>query len=44
MSQFFNEHEIQNPGSYLINCDPEKIWRKKKYEFLRKCLYREKDS
>ena len=44
MSQFFNDHEIQSPGSQLINCGPEKILRKKNYEFLRKCLFREKDS
>ena len=25
MSQFFNDHEIQSPGSKLINCGPEKI-------------------
>ena len=25
MSQFFNDHEIQNPGGKLINCGPEKI-------------------
>ena len=35
MSQFFNDHEIQNVGSQLINCGPEKIWRKKNYEFFR---------
>ena len=44
MSQFFNDHEIQSPGSKLINCGPEKIWRKKNYELLRKCFFREKDS
>ena len=25
MSQFFNDHEIQSPGSKLINCGREKI-------------------
>ena len=44
MSQFFNDHEIQSPGSYLINCGPEKILGKKNYEFLRKRFSREKDS
>ena len=44
MSQFFSDHEIQNPGSYLINCGPEKIGRKKNYKFLRKYFFCEKDS
>ena len=26
MPQFFNDYEIQNPGSKLINCGPEKIF------------------
>ena len=30
MSQFFKDHEIQNPGSQLINWGPEKILKKKK--------------
>ena len=29
MSQFFNDHEIQNPGSKLMNCGPEKFEGKK---------------
>ena len=33
MSQFFNDHEIQNPGSKLINCGPGKIGRKKNTNF-----------
>ena len=37
-------NEIQNPGSQLINCGPEKIWRETNYDFLRKCFFREKDS
>ena len=44
MSQFFNDHEIQNPGSELIICGPENIWREKNYEFLGKWFFREKDS
>ena len=28
----------------LVNCGAEKIWKKKNYEFLRKCFFREKDS
>ena len=44
MSQFFNDHEIQNPGSELINSGPEKIWREKNSKFLRKCFFHEKDS
>ena len=39
MSQFFNDHEIQSLGSSLINCGPEKIWRKKNYEFIKKMLF-----
>ena len=39
MSQFFNDREIQNPGSELINCGPEKIWRKKKLRIFKKMLF-----
>ena len=34
MSQFFNDHEIQNPGSLLLPW--KKLKEKKNYEFLRK--------
>ena len=45
MSQFFNDHEIQNPGSQLINCGPKKnLKEKKNYEIFKKCCFREKDS
>ena len=46
MSEFFNDHEIQNPGSKLINyCGPEKnLNEKNTMTFLRKCFFREKDS
>ena len=44
MSQFFNDHEIQNPGSSLIICGPEKNLKEKNCGFLRKCFFREKDS
>ena len=44
MSQFFSDHEIQNPGSSLIICGPEKNLKEKNYGFLRKCFFREKDS
>ena len=30
MSQFFNDHEIQNSGSELLNCGPEKEFEGKK--------------
>ena len=39
MSQFFNDHEIQTPGSKLINCGPEKTWRKKKWRIFKKLLF-----
>ena len=38
MSQFFNDDEIKNSGGYLINLGPQ-VWRKKTYEFLRKCFF-----
>ena len=45
MSQFFNDHEIQNPGSKLINFGPEKIWRQKKLRIFKKMFFFcEKDS
>ena len=39
MSQFFNDHEIQNPGSYLINCGPEKNLKEKQLRTFKKMLF-----
>ena len=39
MSQFFNDHEIQNPASKLINCGPEKNLKEKKLRIFKKMLF-----
>ena len=39
MSQFFNDHEIQNPGSSLIICGPEKKFEGKKLWIFKKMLF-----
>ena len=39
MSQVFNDHEIQNPGSSLIICGPEKNLKEKKLRIFKKLLF-----
>ena len=39
MSQFFSDHEIQNPGSSLIICGPEKKFEGKKLWIFKKMLF-----
>ena len=44
MSQFFNDHEIQNPSSTLINCGPKKNLKDKKLGIFKKMLFFCEDS
>ena len=40
MSQFVNDHEIQNPDGQLINWGPEKKFEEKKTKiFFKKMLF-----